>query len=174
MDEFISVFTDPQDAHFWVFIALVVLVVVLLRAKVPGMAAKALDAAGAKVQAQLDEAHRLRREAEDLLADIKTRHEASERAAVEMLKAAEEDAVKLREEAAERLEEDIARREALAERKITQAEVQAAADVKAAAAETAAQIAEAVLAQRLAGAKSDPLFDAGVAGLAERFKSRPN
>ena len=174
MHNLVSAFTNPNDAHFWIFIALVVLLAVLWRAKVPGRLLATLDAAGAKVQAQLDEAHRLRQEAEALLAEIKARHEASERAAAEMLKTAEEDATRLRAEAAEQLEEDIRRREALAERKIALAEVQAAADVKAAAADHAAQIAEAVLAARLAGAKSDPLIDAGVAGLAGRFKSRPN
>src|SRR5258707_1094211 len=114
MNALISVFTNPADAHFWIFIALAVLVAILWRAKVPGMAFRALDDVGAKVQAQLDEAQRLRQEAEALLAEIKTRREETERAAADMLKAAEEDAVKLRIEAAEKLEEDIQRREALA------------------------------------------------------------
>ena len=173
MNELVSVFTNPQDAHFWIFIALVVLVVVLLRAKVPRMAAKALDEAGAKVQAQLDEAHRLRDEATALLAEIKTRREETERAAVEMLDNAQQDAERLRVEAAAKLEEDIARREALAERKIAIAEAQAAADVKAAAADLAAQTAEAVLTARIAGAQSDPSIDAGLAGLS-RFRVAAN
>jgi len=170
MRELISVFTNPADAHFWIFIALAVLLAVLWRAKVPGMAIKALDDVGAKVQAQLDEAQRLRAEAEALLADIKVRHEQTERAAAEMLRAAEEDAGRLRIEAAEKLEDDIRRREALAERKIANAEAQAAAEVKAAAADLAAQTAEAVLAARIAAAKSDPLIDAGLKDLAGRFR----
>jgi F-type H+-transporting ATPase subunit b len=174
MNELISVFTNPQDAHFWIFIALAVLIAILWRAKVPGMAVKALDDAGAKVQAQLDEAQRLREEAEALLAQIKTRREEAERAAAEMLKAAEEDAARLRVEAAEKLEEDIQRREALAERKIAVAEAQAATEVKSAAAELAAQTAEAVLAARIAAAKSDPLIDAGLKDLAGRFRQRAN
>jgi F-type H+-transporting ATPase subunit b len=40
----------------------------------------------------------------------------------------------------------------------------------AAAADLAAQMAENVLAQRLAGAKSDPLVDAAVGQLAEKLK----
>lgn len=174
MRELVSVFTNPQDAHFWIFIALAVLVAIVWRAKVPGMALKALDAAGAKVQAQLDEAHGLREEAAALLEQIKTRHEATERAAAEMLKAAEEDAVELRAEAAERLEEDIRRREALAERKIALAEAQAAAVVKAAAVDLAAQVAEAILAARIAGGKTDPLVDVGLKDLAARFRVSAN
>ena len=55
-----SFLTDPQDAHFWIMIALVVFGAVLWRANVHKLAGKVLDDAGAKVQAQLDEAQRLR------------------------------------------------------------------------------------------------------------------
>ena len=67
-----SFLTDPQDAHFWIMIALVVFFVALWRANVHTVAGKALDDAGAKVQAQLDEARRLREEAQALLAQIQT------------------------------------------------------------------------------------------------------
>ncbi|HEY2178981.1 MAG TPA: ATP F0F1 synthase subunit B [Caulobacteraceae bacterium] len=170
MNALISVFTNPADAHFWIFIALVVLVAVLWRVKAPGLAFKALDDAAAKVREQLDEAHRLREEAATLLGEIKVRREEGERAAAQMIKDAELDAARLREEAAARLEEDIDRREALAERKIATLEAQAAAEVKAAAAELAAQTAEAVLTARIAAATSDPSIDTGLAGLADRFR----
>jgi F-type H+-transporting ATPase subunit b len=170
MNELISVVTNPADAHFWIFIALVVLLAVLWRAKAPGLAMGALDGAAAKVREQLDEAHRLREEAATLLGEIKVRREETERAAAQMMKDAELDAARLREEAAAKLEEDIARREALAERKIATIEAQAAAEVKAAAADLAAGAAEAVLTARIAAAKSDPSIDAGVADLAGRFR----
>ncbi|MEO8812458.1 MAG: ATP F0F1 synthase subunit B [Caulobacteraceae bacterium] len=165
-----SVLTNPQDAHFWIFIALLVFIAILWRAKVPGLAAKHLDAAGAKVQGQLDEAARLRGEAEQLLAEIKVQRARTDTLAGEMLAAARTDAERLRAEAALTLEADIERRGALAERKIATAEAQAAADVKAAAADLAARAAETVLAARIAGAKTDPLIDAGLARLGERFQ----
>ncbi len=170
MKELISVFTNPTDAHFWIFIALVVLLAVLWRAKAHSLALGSLDGAAAKVREQLDEAHRLREEAAPLLSEIKVRREETERAAAQMMKDAELDAVRLAEEAAAQLEQDIARREALAERKIATAEAQAAADVKAAATDLAAEVAESVLTARIAGAKSDPSIDAGVADLAGRFR----
>src|SRR4051794_26602118 len=105
-----SVFTNPQDAHFWIFIALLAFVAILWRAKVPGIAAKALDDAAAKVQAQLDEADRLREEAEALLAQIKVQQAQTEKTAAEMLAAAQADAVRLRLQAAIDLEADIERR----------------------------------------------------------------
>jgi len=165
----VSFLTDPQDAHFWIAIALVVFLAILWRAKAPGMVGKALDDAGARIQAQLDEAARLRDEARDLLAQIVERRAQSEHAAAEMLKTAQADAARLRDEAAADLEGDILRRRALAERRIALAETQAAAGVKAAAADLAAAGAQAVLAARIAGAKTDPLIDAGLEGLGKRF-----
>ena len=154
--------TNPQEAEFWIAVGLAVFAALLWRAKVPGLAAKALDDAGAKVRAQLDEARSLRDEARALLAEIKAKHEATERAGAGMMAAARADAERLRAEAAVKLEEDVARRAALAERKIAIAEAQAAAEM-------AAGAAEAVLAARIAGAACDPLIDAGLARLGERF-----
>jgi len=165
----VSFLTNPQDSHFWITIALVVFLIVLWRAKVPGMMTKALDDVGARVQAQLDEAARLRSEAQSLLDEIKLRHEEPERGAAEMMRNAEADAHRLRAEAQAGLDEDLRRRRALAERRIATAEAQAAMEVKSAAADLAAEIAQAILAQRIAGASSDPLIDAGLRTLGDRL-----
>ena len=164
-----SELTDINNPHFWVMIALLVFGFVMWRVGAHGVVGKALDAAGAKVQAQLDEASRLRAEAENLLAQVKTQRADTERAAAEMLKAAQADADRMRAEAAAKLDDDIKRRGELAVRKIAIAEAQAAGEVKAAAADLAARTAEAVLTARIAGAKGDPLIDAGLAGLGTRF-----
>jgi len=164
-----SFLPHASDAHLWITIALLVFLVILWRAKVPGMMTKALDDVGARVQAQLDEAARLRQEAQALLEEIKVRHAETERAAAEMMKTAEADAARLRAEAQGELEDDLRRRRALAERRIATAEAQAAIEVKSAAADLAAEISEAVLAHRIAGAASDPLIDAGLRNLGDRL-----
>jgi F-type H+-transporting ATPase subunit b len=160
---------DPRDAHFWVSVALVVFLVILWRAKVPAMITDALDGARSKVRAQLDEAMQLREEAQAMLAQAHAQRLETERAAAEMLAAAEADAARFRAEAERALEDDIVRRRGLAERKIALAESQATADVKAAAAELATQTAETILAARIAGAASDPLIDQGLERLGKRF-----
>jgi F-type H+-transporting ATPase subunit b len=152
-----------QKAHTWEAAGLVIFLGVLIYLKVPGMAVGALDARGAKIRAQLDEATRLREEAERLLADIKVQREAAEHHAEEIVALAREEAAHLAEDSKAKLEEQIKRRGEMAERRIALAETQAATEVKAAAADLAAQAAEAVLAARLAAAKSDPLVDAAVA-----------
>lgn len=159
-----------QDAHVWEGIGLAILIVLLIALKVPGMALAALDARGARIQAQLDEATKLREEAERLLADIKIQREASERQAAETLAIAQAEAERLAAESKVKLEEQIKRRGELAERRIALAESQAAAEVKAAATDLAARAAEAVLAARLAQSASDPLIDPAVAQVTTKFR----
>ena len=158
------------DAHFWVGVAFVIFLGVLIVAGVHKFAWKALGDAGEKVRAQLAEADELRAEAQRLLDNIKVEREAAEKHAAEMLANAEEQAARLQVEANAKLAEQIERRGQLAERRIATAEAQATADVKAAAADLAAQMAEAVLAGRIAGAKSDPLIDAGIGQLAGKLQ----
>lgn len=160
-------FSNPE---LWVGVGLLLFFGVLVMAKVPALVAGMLDAKATAIQTDLDEAARLRAEAEALLADIRAQRDTAERQAAEMLKAAEEDAKRLASEAKAKLEEQIARRAELAERKIATAEAQATADVKAAAAELAALAAEKVLVARLAGAKTDPAADEAIKGLAARLQ----
>ena len=159
-----------QDAHFWEAVGLAVLVVGLIYLKVPGMALAALDARATKIQAQLDEATKLREEAERLLAEIKVQREASEHQAASIVATATEEAARMAEEGKVKLEEQIKRRGQRAERRIALAEAQAAAEVKAAAADLAAQVAEAVLSARLAAAQTDPMVEPAVAALATKFQ----
>jgi F-type H+-transporting ATPase subunit b len=158
------------EAHFWVGAAFVVFLVVLVFAGVHRFAWKALGDAGAKVQAQLDEATQLREEAQALLTKIQADREASEKLSAEILANAEEQAKRMQADAQAQLAEQLQRRGQLAERRIATAEAQATAEVKAAAGELAAQMAEQVLAARLAGAKSDPLVDRAIAQLAGKLQ----
>ncbi|MCA6314371.1 MAG: ATP F0F1 synthase subunit B, partial [Phenylobacterium sp.] len=64
----------------------------------------------------------------------------------------------------------LARRQQLAERKIANAEAQAEAEVRAAAVDLAARMAEQVLAGRLAATKSDPLIDRAIPLIAEKLR----
>jgi len=158
------------DSHFWVGLALVVFLGVLVLVGVHKLAWKALGDAGAKVQAQLDEAEALRKEAQNLLAQVKAQKEAADKLAAEITANAKEEAKRLQVEAKDKLAEQIQRRAEMAERRIAQAEAQAAAEVKAAAADLAAAMAEKVLTARLAGAKSDPMVDRAIGQLAGKLQ----
>jgi len=159
-----------RDAHFWVGVAFIVFLAILVLAGVHKFAWKALGDAGDKVRAQLAEAEGLRSEAQALLDQIKAQKAASDKLAGEMLANAQEEAKRLQAEAQEKLKEQIERRGQLAERRIATAEAQAAAEVKAAAADLASQMAEGVLKARLAGTKTDPLVDLAIGQLGAKLQ----
>lgn len=159
-----------QEAEFWVAVALALFFGLLIYLKVPGAAAKGLDGYAQKIQSELDEAKRLREEAEALLAQIQHQRDESERLATSMIAAAKADAKRLAKDAKTKLDDEINRRQALAERKIASAEAAATAEVKAAAAELAAQVSASILQSRLAGLKSDPLIDSAVSQMASKLQ----
>ena len=157
------------DIETWVRLALVIFFVILLVARVPGNLWKSLGDAGTAVRAELDEAVRIRTEAQELLNRIKADRLKAEQKAREIIALAEEEAQRMAAEARSKLEDNIKRREALAERKIAQAEAKAEADVKAAAADLAAQLAEIILLDRTQKAGSDVLVDKAIGQLEGRF-----
>ncbi|MFJ6023182.1 F0F1 ATP synthase subunit B [Brevundimonas sp. NPDC092305] len=160
---------DAANPELWVAVGLIAFFVIVVASGALKMVGGALDAKAAKIQGDLDEAARLRAEAEALLAQIRQEKADAEAQAAEMLKAAEADARRMEEESKAKLEESLARRQALAERRIAQAEAQAAAEVKAAAADLAAQHAQAILTARTASQSSDPLLDAAISQLGTRL-----
>jgi len=158
-----------SNPEIWVLVGLLLFIGILIAAGLPKLAAGKLDDAAAKIQAELDEAARLRAEAEALLAQIRAEKVEAEAQAAAMLKAAEDDARVMEAEARVKLDETLARRQALAERRIAQAEAQATADVKAAAADLAARTAEQILTARVSGQKSDPMLDAAIQQISSRL-----
>ncbi|MDB5458038.1 MAG: H+transporting two-sector ATPase subunit [Caulobacter sp.] len=160
-----------SNPEFWVLVALALFFGLLVYLKVlPGALFKALDNHAAKIRAELDEAERLREEAQALLADVKAQREEAERQAAAMISVARADAKRMAIDAHQKLEDQIARRAEMAERKIAQAEAQALADVKNAAVDLAALAAETVLAARLAGSTTDPLVDAAIAQMGAKLQ----
>ena len=166
-----TAFLNPANAEFWVGVGLLIFLgIVIFVAKAPKAINAALDAKSAKIQADLDEAARIREEAQRLLTQLKAERAEAEAQAKDMLAAAQEEARRYEADAKAKLEESLARRQQLAERKIANAEAQAAAEVKAAAADLAAQAAEVVLTQRLPGVKTDPLVDRAISQLGSKLQ----
>lgn len=162
---------DPSKPETWIAAGLLIFLgIVVFVAKAPQMIVGRLDAQRDAIQNDLDEAARIRAEAERLLAELKAERAEAEKQVRDMLAAAEEQARAYEADAKARLDESLARRQQLAERKIANAEAQAEAEVRAAAVDLAARMAEQVLAGRLAGAKSDPLVDRAIPLIAEKLR----
>jgi F-type H+-transporting ATPase subunit b len=131
--------------------------------------AAALDGRAARIAAELEEAKRLREEAQSVLADYRKRAQTAEREAAEIVQRAREDAERLREESERKLAETIERRTKAAETKIAQAEQRALADVRAAAAEVAVTAAQRVLGSRVAGGFGQELVASSIEQVRSRF-----
>ncbi|WP_371348686.1 ATP F0F1 synthase subunit B [Ancylobacter sp. IITR112] len=148
---------------FWVAVAFVIFFILVARAGAfSGMAAK-LDARGARIRNELEEARRLKEEAQKLVAEYRRRQREAEEEAEAIITTAKAEAERLAAEAKQKLEDLIQRRTQMAEQKIAQAEAQAMADVKAAAADAAVKASEFLLAAQLTGNTADRVLDAAVA-----------
>jgi F-type H+-transporting ATPase subunit b len=150
---------------FFVAVGFVIFVGVLGYLGVHRTLAKSLDDRASRIQAELDEAKRLRAEAAAVLASYETKRAEAEAEAQSIVSQARTEAEELAKEAAQRLEEFIARRTKQAEGKIAAAEAQAASDVRAAAADAAVKAAEIVLATEAKGAAGEQFISKGIADL---------
>jgi F-type H+-transporting ATPase subunit b len=137
-----------------VSLAMAVFIVILLVKKVPGAIGKALDGKIAGIRAQLDEASKLRKEAEALKAEYQAKLAAAAKDADAMRAAAEEEAADLIKAAKADAEALIVRRQKMAEDKIAAAERAAIAELRARAA-SAATAAAATLIAQVHDAKAD-------------------
>jgi F-type H+-transporting ATPase subunit b len=150
------------EAEFWVAVGFFLFIGVLVYYGVPKMMLDALDKRATRIKAELDEARRLREEAEALLAEYRRKRQAADAEAEEIIAGARAEAERVAAEAKTRMEEFVARRSQVAEAKIAQAETQALADVRAAAAEAAVAAAEKILSQTAQGEVADRLVSQGI------------
>ena len=155
----IDLLFEPET---WVAVAFVIFVGVLIRFGAPAMLTKSLDDRAARIKAELDQARKLRQEAEDVLTQYRRRQQQAEQEAAAIVANAKSEAERLAAEAKTKVEDFIARRTRIAETKIAQAEAQALADVRAAAADAAVAAAEKVLAETTRGAAADALIAQGI------------
>ena len=130
----------------------------------------ALDERAVRIRSELDEARRLREEAEQLLADYRRQEREAVGEAQAIVAHAKEEAERIAAQAARDLEQSLARRQRLAEERIAQAEARAAAEVRAAAVDTAIAAAREVIASEVDERRGGALIDSAIAALPERLR----
>jgi F-type H+-transporting ATPase subunit b len=150
------------DAEFWVAVAFVVFLGGLIYLGAHEMMIKFIDQRRDRIKAELDEARRLKEEAQALLTQYQRKQREAEQEAAGIIAGAAAEAERMMAEAKVKLEEFVARRNKMAETKIAQAEAQAVADVRAAAAEAAVSAAEKILTQVVKGDVADRLIVKGI------------
>jgi F-type H+-transporting ATPase subunit b len=140
-----------NSPEFWVAISFLVFVGVLIKMGVPSMITKSLDDRADAVRKELDQARRLREEAQDLLADYQRKQRAADEEAKAIIEQARREAETMKAESAKSLKEQLERRTRLAEEKIARAEAQAVSEVRAAAVDVATSAAERIIGDKLKG-----------------------
>ena len=153
------------EAEFWVAVAFIIFVGVLGYFGAHRRLVNSIDDRRDRIKAELDEARRLKAEAEALLATYRRKQQEAEREAQAIIASAKAEAERLAGEAEAKIEEFVVRRTKMAESKIAQAEAQALADVRSAATEVAVAAAEAILTHSVKGKVADDLLAKGIADL---------
>src|SRR5262245_57557421 len=136
-------------AEFWVAVAFVVFLAILVYYKVPALLAKTLDDRAEAIRKELDEARRLREEAQQLLEDYQRKHRNVGQETDAIVDVARREAEALAHETRVTLKETLERRTKLAEEKIARAEAQAVDEVRASAIDAAVAAAEKILRERM-------------------------
>ncbi len=158
------------EAEFWVAVAFVIFIGVLGYFRVHELLLKSIDDRRERIKAEFDEARRLKAEAEGLLATYRRKQQEAEHEAQAIVAGARTEAERLAAEAEAKIEEFVVRRTKMAENKIAQAEAQALADVRSAAAEVAVAAAKTILSRTVKDKVADNLLAKGI----EDFKGKLN
>jgi F-type H+-transporting ATPase subunit b len=156
-------------AGFWVGVSFVIFVLVLLYYGVPSLIAKALDDRAEMIRKELDEARRLREEAQNLLADYQRKHRNVGQETDMIVDQARREAEALAHETRVSLKETLERRTRMAEEKIGRAEAQAVDEVRASAIDAAIAAAEKILREKLASGGDAALVDQSIRDLRGRL-----
>jgi F-type H+-transporting ATPase subunit b len=152
------------SVEIWLVLALVVLIAIVFR---PAKRAilSSLDGRAGRIRGELEEASRLREEAQTALAAIQRKQRDALGEAEEIIAHARQDAERIRAHAMEDLERGLARRQAMALDRIAQAEASALAEVRNAAVDVAVAAARQVIAAEVDAGADARLIDAAIEGL---------
>jgi F-type H+-transporting ATPase subunit b len=160
-----SWFFDFGDPVMWVAVALLLFIALVVYLKVPGTITKSLDERADKIRDELDQARKLREEAQELLASYTRKQRAAEKEAEEIIAQAKEEAKLYASETRAKLSEQLQRRADAAQRRIEQAQSQAEALVRDKAVDLAVRAAEIALETSVPKAAKIKLVDAGIKDL---------
>src|SRR4051812_39444913 len=158
-----------HDHHFWVLVSMVILIALVWKPASRAITS-ALDERAVRIRNELDEARRLREEAEQLLTDYQRQEREGGGGGPAIVPHPQGEAERLAAQAAHDLEQSLARRQRLAEERIAQAEARAAAEVRAAAVDTAIAAAREVILSEVDQRRGGMLIDSAIAALPERLR----
>jgi F-type H+-transporting ATPase subunit b len=154
-----------EDTNLWVLVGFLIVLGILIWQGVFKKLGGMLSSRATTIQSQLDEARSLREEAQRLLADYQKRQREAEGEADEIIAQAKADAKVMAADARTKLEEQVARRTRSAHERISRAEAQALADVRAQTADLAVDAARIIIKDRTDGSAQKALLDRSITDL---------
>lgn len=159
-------FADPT---FWVATGFVAFFGLLIYKKVPGMIGAKLDERADKIRSDIEEAEKLREEAQALLADYQRKQRDAVKEAEAIVEAAKEEAARMAKQGQAKLKDSIKRREKQAMDRIAQAEAAAKIEIGRRTADIAIAATESVLAGSIKGAKATAMIDSAIEDLGKKL-----
>ncbi|MEL6687695.1 MAG: F0F1 ATP synthase subunit B [Pseudomonadota bacterium] len=153
------------SSEFWVLVPLLLFFAIVAWKGGFKAMGSALDKRADTIRDELNEAKRLREEAQALLASYQRKQAEAEKQAEEIVERARRDAESMASKARSDLTERLQRRAAQAEAKIANAEAQALAEVRSRAADLAIDAAKDIIGTELKAADRTRLFKDGLAQL---------
>jgi F-type H+-transporting ATPase subunit b len=158
-----------HESEFWVLVAAVIFVIAVFRPASRSITG-GLDARAARIRGELDEARRLREEAEKLVAEYRAKQQEAAADAEAIIAHAKQEAERIAAQSVRDLEQALERRQRLAEERIAQAEAKALDEVRAAAIDVAIAAARDVIAAEINETRGAALLDAAIVALPERLR----
>jgi F-type H+-transporting ATPase subunit b len=162
MEHETSLFASPET---WVAVAFLIFIGVFIYFRVHKMIAESLDKRGAQIAVEIEQARRLKEEAEQALAAYARKASEAQAEAASIIAQAESEARALAKEAQAALEASIARRTEAAKAKIAQAEAKALDEVRSEAVRVATAAAQRLIAETMDANKGAALIDRAIAQL---------
>lgn len=147
------------DSNYVVALGLILFILLLVVLKVPGKIAGMLDARADRIRKELEDARRLREEAQTLLASYERKHSEVQEQADQIVAAAKAEAERAAVQAKEDLKASIARRLRTAEEQIAAAEAGAVREVRDEAISVAVKAAQQVIASGMSDKARGAMID---------------
>ncbi len=158
-----------QDASFWVLIAFLIVIGVFARAGLHRMILSGLDKRSRQIADEINEARKMREEAQEILAQYQRRQREAENEAAAIIEQAKEDAKRMAAEARDKINEQMERRAKAAEEKIARAEAQALSEVRGQTADLAVEAAREIIRERMDSGAQGAFVDKAIAGLRDKL-----
>ena len=158
------------DESFFVALSFVTVIGAFLYLKLPQRLMSALDTKSAEIADALEQARKLREDAEALLADYEARRKSAEQQAEEIVTEARATAERLAEEARVAIQAQLERRTQQAESKIARAEEQLVGEVRAAITRLAVDAAAHLIETGMSAQQANSLIEQNISELKDRLQ----